>query len=41
VIVLELGTVRMVVKDIVLTSEVMLGILFDQSFTNVLNRLWL
>jgi hypothetical protein len=41
VIVLELGTVRMVVKNIVITTESMLGILFDQGFTSVLRRIWL
>ena len=41
VIVLELGTLRMVVKDIGLGGGALLGIIFDQSFANVLKRLWL
>lgn len=41
VIVLELGTLRMVVKDIGLGGGAFLGIIFDQSFANVLKRLWL
>ena len=40
VVVLELGNKRVVIKDIGFRGGTMMGILFDRSFTTLLQRLW-
>jgi len=40
VVVLELGTKRVVIKDIGFRGGTMLNLLFDQGFTTLLQRMW-
>jgi hypothetical protein len=40
VVVLEMGDKRIVVKDIGFRGGVMLNLLFDETFTTMLNRFW-